>query len=103
MSAPAAGSAGVAAGALEALTDYQRGNRDGLESLALRLEGEAAAVKGEMGIYEGVADRSTWPVQRNAARVLATRAAYRLEALDRAASLARLAALALPDDPGGAR
>jgi len=72
------------------MTPYQRGNRDGLLSLAIDLERLAQAEREEAARLSR---------HRTMGERLATNRHFAADALDRAARVARTRAEALPDDP----
>lgn len=81
------------------MTEYQRGNRDGLTSFATQLRAEQAKhVAWAAERAQSAADARNAKARESLALV-AFQAQEHAEAYGRAAELAEKAALALPDDP----
>jgi hypothetical protein len=83
------------------VTAYQRGNRDGLRSLASRLYAEADALDALADGFRARAAAARLSRTRTAADRLAVQNGLRAAGLRDAAAAALLAAEALPEDPEG--
>lgn len=81
------------------MTPYQRGNRDGLLSLAKRLEAIVQEEERLLQHYEKEADKYAHPVAASAVRRLFAYTWHRLQTAQQCHRLALAAAEALPDDP----